>query len=342
MRKVLLGPTTFHVSPSGSDVTGNGTAERPLATRSGAYDKLLKGYDLSGHFVTIKIADGLYTDFFNAYGPLLGQLGGHDGVKFVGNVSNPENVVIKPDVGGCFGCFHNSAYSISGMTLDQSNSPADTLSVGQQGSVCIDPGIVFGPNLHPFNHITVTFNSFLIVRASYKIEARMVQRIATWANGASAMQVSDASGIKKHMGVVGQAPAGTYVESVSGNTVTCNQSLGGAQNNVETYFSTGAQDHVMASMNSSVYYDTDGVPGLISVTVNNWPCFVNTFAEAFDGGRINIEAIAFPGNGSANGKRFIVGPNGGGINTQSAGVSGGADYLPGSMAGSVRGNGVYV
>lgn len=57
----LAAPLTIYVSPSGSDVAGNGlTAGTPFQTITYAYNFIRNNYDLNGNSVTIQLANGTY------------------------------------------------------------------------------------------------------------------------------------------------------------------------------------------------------------------------------------------------------------------------------------------
>jgi hypothetical protein len=95
-----------------------------------------------------------------------------------------------------------------------------------------------------------------------------------------------------------------------------------------------AQCHILAGDGGRVYYNTNGQPGLIAVSVTGAPTFDSAFAYALNGGSINCAAVAF--SGVAHGKTYIAGNNAI-IYTE----GGGANYFPGDIAGTTYAGGIY-
>src|SRR5438105_4742054 len=58
----LTGPTTFFVSPTGSDDANGLTASSPWRTLQHAFDTAKRNYDLAGFPLTIRLADGTYAE----------------------------------------------------------------------------------------------------------------------------------------------------------------------------------------------------------------------------------------------------------------------------------------
>src|SRR5215472_11087061 len=61
-RQVLTGPTTFYVSPSGSDNNTGINPNAPAAAVSNVIDVLMDGYDLNAQNVTIQLSNGTYSE----------------------------------------------------------------------------------------------------------------------------------------------------------------------------------------------------------------------------------------------------------------------------------------
>lgn len=114
---MLSGDTTFYVSPTGSDIPGNGlTALTPWLTRQYAFNYLLEHYHLSGHNATIQLADGTYHDSCFIGGAIAGQQSSQS-VTFQGNTTTPANCLILNDafaLGGVGFSGNNCAYNVKG------------------------------------------------------------------------------------------------------------------------------------------------------------------------------------------------------------------------------------
>ena len=114
-REVLTANRTYYV-----DVTLGNDANSGLAagagnawkTRQKAID-VIAALDLSIYNVVVNLADGTYTDSAVVSGPWLGN----GNVDFVGNTTNPQNVIINPASGGGFQVSGGGFIRISGMEL---------------------------------------------------------------------------------------------------------------------------------------------------------------------------------------------------------------------------------
>ena len=89
----------IYVSVQGSDVNGDGTKDNPFATIYHANEMINDNSYYKRY--TIKVADGTYTDLQTRYaGTYSGKFEGvltKDYVEYIGNIENPENVVIQWD-----------------------------------------------------------------------------------------------------------------------------------------------------------------------------------------------------------------------------------------------------
>lgn len=68
----LTSDVSVYVSPSGSDITGDGSSEAPFLTIQAAVDALPK--HLGGHTVQFEITNGVYDEYINVVGFTAGQL----------------------------------------------------------------------------------------------------------------------------------------------------------------------------------------------------------------------------------------------------------------------------
>jgi hypothetical protein len=163
----LTAPTTFFVSPSGSDAADGLTANTPWQTLQHAYDTIKNNYDLAGNVVTIKLEDG-------TYGPVNGRdnvvfcdgyiVGQVSDLRFVGNPDHPENVVIKGRSNNLFEIM-NTRVNLDGMTLTGTGSTVGMLSYF--GARVTFYHIIFGPmgtgiNLSAYGGIIKAFSDYQI------------------------------------------------------------------------------------------------------------------------------------------------------------------------------------
>ncbi len=96
----------------------------------------------------------------------------------------------------------------------------------------------------------------------------------------------------------------------------------------------GAQCHILSGDGGHVYYNTDGNPGLIGVTVTGAPTFRAAFMGAVNAGTVNCQAVAF--SGAAHGPTYMA--KMGGI--LSVGTTN-PNYFPGDIAGTLATGGQY-
>ena len=92
-RTVLTANTTYYVSTSGNDSTGDGSSGNPWATPQHAANYLLNSIDLAGYSVTVQLANGIYPPFI-VNGNFTG-IGSGGAPIFSGDTTTPANVVIS-------------------------------------------------------------------------------------------------------------------------------------------------------------------------------------------------------------------------------------------------------
>ena len=97
---------TIYVSPTGSDITGNGlTPGTAFATIQAAINAVYFNYDWNGHSCTIQLADGTYN--FTTAEPVSGAFPGMPfgmqqyGLTLQGNPSLPQNVILNATNASC-------------------------------------------------------------------------------------------------------------------------------------------------------------------------------------------------------------------------------------------------
>ena len=76
IRIQLTGNTTFYVSTTGSDITGDGSIGAPWKTLQFAWDTICAAFDLQSFVATIQLDDGDYPDPFI---PINQPVGGYMG-----------------------------------------------------------------------------------------------------------------------------------------------------------------------------------------------------------------------------------------------------------------------
>lgn len=342
MRTYLSSATTFYLSPSGSDATGDGSQANPWATPRHAYDVLQRNYDLGGQTVTIQLANGTYPVSNQLYGPLVGQYGA-GGLIFQGNSLDRRAVRIRPTVntGYCFSADSGAAYKLKDMILDMTDgcvstfSSADQLSVGFGSRVIIGEGIEFGNNLNPWNNVSI-FGGYVHFESPYYIRSEGFVTTGDFqAGGNTITNVANASQIKRYMGIVGSyIPYGCYVESVQGSTVVCGfigpvQGFTGTVTGSGMQFDYGGQCHIDLGSGGQADYATNGDPSVgFVVQISGFPYFnYAIFSNSLSS--INVQAINWRRGGESvsvlNCRPFAVRQNAT-IDTDLQGVP----YLPGT------------
>ena len=139
----LLANTTYYVSPTGNDSTGNGTVGAQWLTIQHAIN-YINNVDLNGFTATIQLADGTYS----AFSVTSSWVGGNiSNVIINGNNSTPSNVVITSGSGATglaqfFGC----GFAIQNLELTNT-----TASIGSSSCLSATDGaeiyfsnIIFG------------------------------------------------------------------------------------------------------------------------------------------------------------------------------------------------------
>lgn len=356
----LTSNADFYVSTLGSDTTGDGSVTNPWASPAGAFNALYAGYDLTGHIVTVRVADGVYTQSNQFEGLLLGQKNAGS-LRFVGNYSNPYACVMRPDPiarGYAFSVNGGAAATIGGFYMDMLGS--DGMAIGQDttavgvGSVMVwDDKLIFGPNINPWNHCSV--NGTLYIEAGpvgspkgYTIAPGLQYR--TWSSSGPTtwLTVSDLTKIRKYQGVNGpyQHPLAQVVSiDVPNSRVQISHATSNTfpVSNMGVNFSNGGQCHILTGVAGRCQWVTNGEIGRATLTVNHGAFFYYAYLGAYQLSIINYTGAAI--TGWASGKKFDVRSNAV-IDCESAILPAGSqalkDYLPGSAPGTFATGGIYV
>lgn len=336
-RTILTSSPTYYLSPTGSDTTGDGTQTNPWKTRQFVYNKLQASYDLGGQTVLVQFLDGWAQDPFTASGPIIGQRGS-GGLVFQGNCTTPRNTLIQPTSAGsgqfyAFGANSGAAYSMRCLKAGMNPGPAgyrdDTISVGYQSDVQIKDNFIFGDNLNDKNDMTVNQRGRIVVNNSYSKDSTVSTKTGSWSSGGSTITVQGSSSdLTPYQGVScnGCAP-GTRVTGVNGLSIGITPALTASGSNASVSFFHGAQTHLDAGDGATVTYQTNGVPGTISVTFNQCTYFYVSSIYADLLGTINFPAVGW--TGCSSGKKFDVRGN-------SVVLAGsGGSTLPGNITGTV-------
>ena len=348
----------FYVATTGSDSTGDGSQTSPWATPHGAFNRLYAGYDLTGHIVTVHVADGTYTQSNQFEGLIVGQRGAGS-LRFVGNYSNPAACVIAPDTsirGYAFSVNNGAAATIGGFTMHMLNSDhtgvgQDTTCVGYGSTLVWDDKLVFGRNINPWNHCSV--NGTLLIEAGavntpkgYLIAPGLQYYAISFAAQSTWLNVPSMAGIRLYQGVNGsyQHPEAHVVAIDAPNSrvrishATSNTS---AVSNQGANFSNGAQCHILTGQGSRCQWITNGEPGRARVEIHHNPYFYYAYLGAYQLSSINYPAVQIVYG--AAGRRYDARSNAI-IDCQAMGTAeGGSEtVLPGTLIGYTGSGGRYV
>ncbi len=332
-RIILSAPTTFHVSPSGNDLTGDGSLGLPWATRVHAWE-VLSQYDLNGKAVTIKLANGSYSDSLVAQGGLSGQTGGMGQIVFQGNPASPASVVVRPSSGPAFKAEFGGQYSIRALKMDMSVGQADAIFIGQNSNISIG-NVVFGANVNPWNDVNVGFTGGFYVDGDYTIDGtdNGVSTTASFNVGSTIITVANSSGIVPFMGVGGSGiAAGTHVAAINGSNITISLPTTSSGSTTSLAFSYGGRSHLNMFNGSQGYYNTNGDPSFTKrVNILGNPFYYAGFVYLNDLSSINIQAITF--SGGFSGPAFVVRGNSS-LDTEFQGVP----YFPNNLYAETTAN----
>lgn len=161
-RELLTANTTYYVSTTGSDSTGDGSSGLPWATIQYAYDYIVKNLDVAGYTVTIQLADGTYTSGLTASS----NWSGHGVITIKGNETTPTNCIISTT---------STAFRFSASFVDRVNITGIQISSSSGHGVYMDGGGNVYINLVDFStagiyHIwTNNPNAYIMFGISYTI-----------------------------------------------------------------------------------------------------------------------------------------------------------------------------
>ncbi len=271
-RTCLTASTTFYVSPSGSDTTGNGSQSAPWATPYFARNWAAANIDCCGFPVTFNVAAGTYARTPNLRFPLVGQGGGNNGSDETWQGAGSTSTIFQPDAsspsGYGFGMAAGAQAWITGIGFDMTVAPQDAVCVSGFGTVLtIGADVRFGYNIFPYDDIDACFGALVYVNDGPTLAKPSITASATWgaqSGGEVVLTVSNPSGtIVPYLGV--ENWLGAYVAAVSGDQVTVaslgpyvpNQLPGSGGSGTVTFLS-GGNAFVSTSAGAQVYFNNNG------------------------------------------------------------------------------------
>jgi hypothetical protein len=120
-RTALSGSTTYYVSTTGSDSSGNGTSGLPWATMQHAATYIQQNVDLAGYTATVNVANGTYSSGVQIFGPLTGASGATS-LLFLGNPSSPSSCVISVTSANAFAAQQGATFTVNGFEVAATGS----------------------------------------------------------------------------------------------------------------------------------------------------------------------------------------------------------------------------
>jgi hypothetical protein len=283
----LTAPLTLYFAVGGSDSTGTGTLAAPFATINGARAYALANLNTAGFAVTY--APILSSPTLSLAGTFLSSqlIGG--GFEIIDGCNSAGLTLEGSSVGSSY-AFGLAGYGnalLQNLTLAQPSFLNDTVSVGA-GQLSFGPGIVFGVNANPNNDLT-TLGGAATVRfgAGYTVTKPWVQGTASFTAGQRTITINGCSSQILPGMVMGGPNCNVYavVGSVSGSGSTQSVTLAnglptGTQTNATVVFAAGGQNHIDASTESQVVYDTNLGASPFAVTFQGYCGYYAAIFEA--------------------------------------------------------------
>jgi hypothetical protein len=168
----LTANTTFYVSTTGNDTTGDGSVANPFRTAQKASDLLQQKYDLAGFVATIARAGGTYTDGVVVKGRYLGAAGKESVVFDIVSTS-----VTVSSTASCYLGQDGAAFTVKNQTLS-SGSGYGIISIG---SSIAHQGNNFGICANA--HLCGTDSGFITSTGPYTVSGNAPNHILASVNG---------------------------------------------------------------------------------------------------------------------------------------------------------------
>jgi hypothetical protein len=176
IRTRLTANTSYYVSTSGSDSTGNGSSGLPWATIQNAVNYVQDNIDLNGFTATINVADGTYSPF-SVSEPLVGP----GLLQVTGDIANPDNCIISASgAADCIVAVYGATVSVSGFKLIGSSGNGLHASYG--GTIMVSGSMDFGA-IGNAQIDSDGIGSSIIITSPYKISGSASYHLATFYGG---------------------------------------------------------------------------------------------------------------------------------------------------------------
>lgn len=153
-RTRLTANTTFNVSTTGNDSTGNGTAGAPWLTIQHAINYIANNIDCAGFSATISLANGTYTAGGSLSAPVLGSN--------ILNIIGGAAVIISTTSSNCFSATTNGSLHIDGGMKLQTTTNGNCIDANSEGIITVGNvnfGACAGAHVSSFNNSQVTIGS---------------------------------------------------------------------------------------------------------------------------------------------------------------------------------------
>ena len=302
---------TLFVATTGSDANPCSFSS-PCLTRAATWNALASSYDLSScQGVTVKLADGTYTDTFGPTNSIGTQCSPQQ-VVYTGDCTTPRNVLVQPSTANAFLASVNVGYTFECMYLDQTpqvqaGTGADIVVAALGAKLYVGKNMVFGCNYGPYNVFTLFANAYVEFDYGWTIDTSLCDQTAltTFAMGATSFVVSGLTGtIQPSFGIAAAGiPPDAYVSSIVGTTINfaCRiTSPCAATTNelspITVEFFGGGQTFIDAALGSTGYFSTNGNPAVsLLSTFTTYAHYGFGFFNVADNSTVNLQAITFVG-----------------------------------------------
>jgi hypothetical protein len=181
-RLLLTGATTYYISPSGSDVTGDGSSGKPWATLQHAGSWVQGNIDFAGQTVTIQMAHGTYTGGLQLAGSPVGATQ-QGALIFQGDPADPTACVVDAVGTDCFVANAAASITVQHMTLKCTRSGGwGGYSLGATyGGVIQVQDVIFGPA--SLAHMYSARNGNIVIAGDYAISGGSLYHVDCGAYG---------------------------------------------------------------------------------------------------------------------------------------------------------------
>lgn len=173
LKRYLTESLNVYISPSGSNVTGDGSQGNPWATMQYAYDWVVRNINLNGYDANINMAAGTYTEAFVNFVDQEGA--GY--INFVGDIVTPSNVLVQ--VAGT--CMQNYAGKIGVSGMKFVATAGWGLYSAQRSEIYTRGPVEFGACTR--GHVTAQWGALLRFNVDYTINGSAPYHMMTETGG---------------------------------------------------------------------------------------------------------------------------------------------------------------